>query len=232
MKRLTKLEEIKELQSKKVISLFSNFDQLLNRHTDKEAHENISMNPFYLTLVGDYLGEDKKIFDMGNGYYMITNKEEYHKAVNRKLVSKGIEKPFQEFEETVSIYRVVEQTKQQKVNSKERTELRDKKYKHVYYYRGEEVSESEALKLAADTTVVEQKGSLVKLKYFDDIYLFDQYDDFNGKEYSLEYVIEGDNVVREDYPRSAHHIEKVEYEVDDENCEYPIGSEIIGYYIT
>lgn len=174
--------------------------------------------------------------NLGDLYYTDSNKDSIKPFAERRAedVILYANIGYLSFDQKRLIESTVRKFIEDKISSdwKDRVELREEKYKHVYYYRGEEVSESEALKLAADTTVVEQKGSLVKLKYFDDIYLFDQYDDFNGETYSLEYVIEGDNVVREDYPRSAHHIEKVEYEVDDENCEYPISSEIIGYYIT
>jgi hypothetical protein len=106
--------------------------------------------------------------------------------------------------------------------------------KYVYSYQGEFISDEEALERASDTTVIGNDGKLVKLKYFSTIYVFDKWDDWNGYEYALEWIIDEDgDIVRLDaqYHRSAYEVLRVEYELSDEDCESPIGSECIGYYI-
>ena len=108
MRRLTTKEEIKALERKLVVCVFSNFQQLVNRRTEQEALEMLQGDPFNLCLVGDFFGDEKSIYDLGSGYYMIIDKQGYHKAVNRMLVRSGVEQPLTEFDETTSIYRVID----------------------------------------------------------------------------------------------------------------------------
>lgn len=100
--RLLNTEEVTELQNKKVLCLFSNFSQLVNGKTDREAMAVLPTEPFFpLLLAAD------EVYDLGEGYFMTISAQATHKAVNRTLVKGGLPLPLLTFEHTTAIYRVV-----------------------------------------------------------------------------------------------------------------------------
>ena len=110
MKKLTTIEEIKELDNKKVISVFSNFQQILNGRTEEEARSFCVDKPFRLWLhVPSYYLENGNgsIYDLGSGYIMIEDNQPFHRSINEIEVANGLAKPLPEFEATISIYKIV-----------------------------------------------------------------------------------------------------------------------------
>lgn len=111
MRRLTTVEEVKEFQSHKVIQVYSNFQQLVNGHDEAEVLKSYPSKPFYIIPYEPdyYIGENAsaKIYDLGNGYYMTTDEQRFHKAVNRMAVKEGYEHELLDFTETISIYKVI-----------------------------------------------------------------------------------------------------------------------------
>lgn len=119
MKRLTTIEELKAFRESYVIDCYSNFQQLLNGKTEEEAAEerrvlaelnNNKSHRVYMPFKDEcYLAEDAEyqIYDLGGGYYMMTCKQSFHKAVNKILAKEGVKELKPDFTETVSIYKVV-----------------------------------------------------------------------------------------------------------------------------
>jgi hypothetical protein len=103
MRRITDMNEIRELEKKLVVKLFSNFAQLVEDVPDRQAHEGIHFKAYHLSFpYKSYDGEENKVYDMGSGYIMIISKQTFHKSANKIL---GVGKA--DFEETISIYRII-----------------------------------------------------------------------------------------------------------------------------
>lgn len=111
MKRLTTVEEVREFHSHKVVKVYSNFQQLVNGRDEAEVLKSFPSKPFYITAYEPdyYIGDSAsaKIYDLGNGYYMTTDEQKFHKAVNRMAIKEGYEHELLAFAETISIYKVI-----------------------------------------------------------------------------------------------------------------------------
>ena len=108
MNRVVNKNIISELGNKEVICVFSNFEQLLNGADDSKT--GAYLTPFKLTMFAPeaYLGDERAIYDLGGGYFMFRDKQEFHKNVNAILAKQGIENLLNDFEYTTSIYKVVD----------------------------------------------------------------------------------------------------------------------------
>lgn len=109
MRKLTN-EEIKALNGKQVIELFSNFHQLLNRENDQKMLDGLHTLSFPIFIAPSYYDYGKKdptdesaIYDLGEGYYLFINECRFQKGAAKELK----EKPF-EFKHTTAIYKIAE----------------------------------------------------------------------------------------------------------------------------
>lgn len=115
MKRLMTIEEVNDFFKHEVITVYKNFDQILNGEDEAKAAKGLDYKPFYagvwtkLHKPEYYIKENAeiKIYDLGSGYYMMTSNQGFHKAVDHMLVEEGCEKTLPDFDETITIYKVV-----------------------------------------------------------------------------------------------------------------------------
>lgn len=110
MRKLETVEEINALRRKKAIKVFDNFREILcNSPVElKYAGDVIELYDMMIFVPTYYLGEECDVYDLGNGYYMFCNKQNFHKAVNKFLYKEGVEEKLPDFDRTTSIYKIVD----------------------------------------------------------------------------------------------------------------------------
>lgn len=110
MRKLETVEEINALREKKAIKVFDNFYEILCKKPVELEYDGgvIALDDLMIFVAKYYLGEDCDIYDLGNGYYMFCDKQNFHKAANEFFYKGGVEEKLPDFDHTTEIYKIVD----------------------------------------------------------------------------------------------------------------------------